>query len=41
MKTDEPNLRKWQKPNFGPDFAPSDQNLGSQFFFVNVTSTNS
>ena len=35
-KTNELNLRKWQKISFGPDFGP---NLDSQFFFVDFTST--
>ena len=34
-KTDEPNLRKWQKnPNFGPDFGAFDSNLGHKNFFL-------
>ena len=34
MKTNEPNLRKWQKnPNSGPDFGLFGPNLGPQLFF--------
>ena len=33
-KTNESNLRKWQKnPSFWPDFGTSGPNLGCQFFF--------
>ena len=34
-KTNEPNLRKWQKkPSFGPDFGPPGPNLGPKTFFL-------
>ena len=32
-KTNEPNLRKWEKPSFGPDFHPFGPNLSCQIFF--------
>ena len=32
-KTNEPNLRKRQKPSFGTNFDPFDPNSGCQFFF--------
>ena len=33
-KTNEPNLRKWQKnPSFGPTFDPSSPNLGPKISF--------
>ena len=40
-KTYQPNLRKWQKPSFGPNFGPFGPNLGCQFilfyfFFKNL-----
>ena len=39
-KTNEPNLRKWQKPNSGPDFGLFYPKCSSQlFFFVGFTST--
>ena len=34
-KSNEPNLRKWKEPSFGPDFVP----FGPQNFFVDFTST--
>ena len=37
-KTNEPNFKKWQNPNFGPDFGPIGPNLGPDFF-VGFTST--
>ena len=38
-KTNGPNLKKWQKPNFGSDFGPFGRNLGHQLFFAGFTST--
>ena len=38
-KTNEPNLRKWQKINFGPDFVLFDPNLGPKIYFAGFTST--
>ena len=32
-KTNEPNMRKWQKPIFTPNFGPFDPNLGPQISF--------
>ena len=32
-KAKEPNLRKWQKPNFGPNFGSVGPNLGPKNFF--------
>ena len=32
-KTYEANLRKWQKPSFGPNFGPFGPNSSRQFFF--------
>ena len=39
-KTNEPNLKKWQK-KFGPNFHPLDPKLGLQIFIVGFTSTSS
>ena len=33
MKTNKPNLRKWKKTSFGPDFGTFDPNSGCWFFF--------
>ena len=38
-KTNEPNLRKQQKPNFRPNFGGFGTNLGPKKFFVGFTST--
>ena len=35
-KTNEPNLRKWQKTSFGPDFGPFSPKSGCQFFFSKI-----
>ena len=42
-KTNERNLRKWQKTNFGPDFGLFDPNLSPPpfFFFANFSFTSS
>ena len=33
-KTNRPNLKKWQKSNFGPDFGPFGLNLGPQNYIT-------
>ena len=35
-KTNEQNLRKWQKPNFGPDFDLFSSNSGRQSFLKKI-----
>ena len=37
-KTNEPNLRKWKKPSFRPDFGPFGQNSSCQIFFQKLGS---
>ena len=38
MKTNEPNLKKWQKPSFGTDFGLFGSNLDPKMFFAGFTS---
>ena len=39
-KTYDPNSRKWQKSQFGPDIGPLTPNSGHHFFFIKLVVRN-